>query len=83
MILQQRDKEEDMAFLNRLLSSADPNTSSLLTSEESVLLTCIRAENGTALSLVTASVGFTMEGFPPSSLLLTELSLKIPGAEDL
>ena len=26
MILQQRDKEEDMTFLNRLLSSADPNT---------------------------------------------------------
>ena len=25
----------------------------------------IPAENGTALSLVTASVGFTMEGFPP------------------
>ena len=83
MILQQRDKEEDMAFLSRLLSSADPNTSPLLTSEESVLLTCIRAENGTALSLVTASVGFTMEGFPPSSLLLTELSLKIPGPDDL
>ena len=83
MILQQRDKEEDMAFLSRLLSSADPNTSPLLTSEESVLLTCIRAENGTALSLVIASVGFTMEGFPPSSLLLAELSLKILGPEDL
>ena len=83
MILQQRDKEEDMAFLSRLLSSADPNTSPLLTSEESVLLTCVQAENGTALSLVTASVGFTMEGFPSSSLLLAELSLKIPGAEDL
>ena len=82
MILQQRDKEEDMTFLNRLLSSADLNTSPLLISEESVLLTCVRAENGTALSLVTASVGFTM-GVPPSSLLLAELSLKIPGAEDL
>ena len=52
-------------------------------SEESVLLTCLRAENGTALSLVTASVGFTVEGFPPSSLLLAELSMKILRAEDL
>ena len=83
MILQQRDNEEHLTFLNRLLSSADPNTSPLLISEESVLLTCVQAENGTALSLVTASVGFTMEGFPSSSLLLAELSLKIPGAEDL
>ena len=84
MILQQRDKEEDMAFLNRLLSSADPNTSLLLISEQSVLLTCVQTEKGTALSLVTASVGFTMEGSPClSSLLLAELSLKIPGAEDL
>ena len=41
------------------------HTSPLLISEESVLLTSVRAENGTVLSLVTASVGFTMEGFPP------------------
>ena len=64
MILQQRDNEEDKTFLNRLLFSADPNTSPLLISEESGLLTCVQAENGTALSLVTASVGFTMEGSP-------------------
>ena len=40
------------------------HTSTLLTSEESVLLTRVRAENGTALCLVTASVGFTVEGPP-------------------
>ena len=84
MILQQRDNEEHLTFLNRLLSSADPNTSLLLISEQSVLLTCLRAENGTVLSLVTASVGFTMEGSPClSSLLLAELSLKIPGPDVL
>ena len=55
----------------------------MLVSEDSVLLTRVRVENDTALSLVTASVGFTMEGFPPSSLLLEELSMKILGAEDL
>ena len=55
----------------------------MLVSEESVLLTRVRAESGTVLSLVTASMGFTMQGFPPSSLLLAELSMKIPGAEDL
>ena len=52
MILQQRDNE------------ADPNTSPLLISEQSVLLTCVWAENGTVLSLVTASMGFMMEGPP-------------------
>ena len=44
MILQQRHMEEDTTFLNRLLSSADPNISPLLTSEESVSLTCLWAE---------------------------------------
>ena len=34
-------------------------------SEQSILLTCVQAENDTMLSLVTASVGFTMEGFAP------------------
>ena len=62
MILQQRDNEEDKTFLNRLLFSADPNTSPLLISEESVLLTCVQAENGTTLFLVIASGRFTMEG---------------------
>ena len=60
-----------------------PTPAPVLVSEESALLTRVRAENGTVLSLVTTSVGFTMEGFPPSSLLLAELSMKILGAEDL
>ena len=78
-ILQQRDKEEDMTFLNRLLSSADPNTSPLLISEESVLLTCVWAENGIALSLVTASVGFTVEGFSPYFTTITRIQHENPG----
>ena len=60
-----------------------PTPAPVLVSEESVLLICIRVENDTVLSLVTASVWFTMEGFPPSSLLLAELSMKTLGAEDL
>ena len=79
MILQQRDKEENMTFLNRLLSSADLNTSPLLISEESVLLTSVRAENGTALSLVTASVGSTMEGFSPYFTTITRIQHENPG----
>ena len=79
MILQQRDKEEDMTFLNRLLSSADPNTSPLLISEESVLLTCVWAENGIALSLVTASMGFTVEGFSPYFTTITRIQHENPG----
>ena len=67
------------AFFPQLIPTPAP----VLGSEDSVLLTRVRAESGTVLSLVTASVGFTVEGFPPSSLLLVELSMKIPGAEDL
>ena len=78
MTLQQRDNEEDKTFLNRLLSSADPNTSPLLKSEQSVLLTCVRAENGIALSLVTASVGFTVEG-PPYFTTTSRIEPENPG----
>ena len=48
------------AFFPQLIPTPAP----VLVSEESVLLTRVRAENDTALSLVTASVGFTMEAFP-------------------
>ena len=48
-------------------------------SEQSILLTCVRAENDTVLSLVTASVGFTMEDFAP----LPGLDMKLPEAEHL
>ena len=40
-----------------------PTAASMLISEQSVLLTCVGMENDTVLSLVTVSVGFTMEGF--------------------
>lgn len=60
MILEQRDSEEDMAFKN-MLSLIYPNTNP----HAAILLTCVGAENGAVLSLVTASVGFTMEGVAP------------------
>ena len=67
------------AFFLQLIPTPAP----MLVSEESVLLTCVRAENDTALSLVTASWDSQWRVFAPSSLLLVEFSMKIPGAEDL
>ena len=63
MMLQQRDSEEDMTFLNRLFPQLIPMPAPMLVLEI-CLLTYVQAENGTVLSLVTASVGFTMDGFP-------------------
>ena len=80
MIFEQRDNEEDMKFLNTFPQSIP--TPVLFAIRAVFLLTCVGAENGTVLSLVTASVGFTMEGFPPGSLL-PGLGMKLPGAEHL
>ena len=65
MTFEQRDNEKDIKhiFINLFKHKSH------LLSEQSFLVTCVGAENGTVLSLVTASVGFTMEGFPPGSLL--------------
>ena len=64
MILQQRDKEEDMTFLNRLFSN-DPNSSLHADIRAVCFVDLCMDGTGTVLSLVTASVGFTMEGFLP------------------
>ena len=64
------------AFFPQLIPTPAP----VLVSEESVLLTRVRAENSTAFSVVIASVGFTMQAFPTRFPLGF---MEILGAEDL
>ena len=66
------------AFFPQLIPTPAP----MMVSKESVLLTCVQAENGTTLSLVTASIGFGMEGFPPRFTTTNRMEHENPGVSE-
>ena len=72
-----------MTFLNRLLSSADPNTQPPADIRTVCFVDMCLGRKWPNVVFSYSISEIHNGGFPVSSLLLAELSLKIPGAEDL